>query len=134
VKKTSKALAVSLSLLMNLGFARGTHAGGIEPRHATALTEFAPSTNAFAKERLHLVSSVRILIGGKLAGALVAYDDNETKRPADYLELYDPEGRIVAIGWFDKFGIERVAIDRAVLEQGRDLAGVLVVLVEGEDV
>ncbi|HWO43428.1 MAG TPA: hypothetical protein VNO43_16685 [Candidatus Eisenbacteria bacterium] len=134
MKRAIEILVVSLSLLMHLGFARGADAGGLEPRNATALTEVAPSPSAFAKERLQLVSFVRILIGGRLAGTLVAYDDNETKRPADYLELYDPDGRIVAIGWFDRFGIERVAIDRAVLEQGRELAGVLVVLVEGEDV
>jgi hypothetical protein len=67
--------------------------------------------------------------------AMVAvYDDPATSRKEDYLELYDGSGELIAVGWFDEFGIQRLAIDRAVVE-GRDkLQGVFVLLVEGHGI
>lgn len=67
-------------------------------------------------------------------GGLAAYDDAVTERTADYLELYNSAGSLIAIGWFDRFGIERVAVDRALLEDAAKLEGVFIVLVEGDSV
>jgi hypothetical protein len=46
------------------------------------------------------------------------YDDPKTKRPADYLELYDGLGNLLFVGWIDRFGITRTAADGRLLEDG----------------
>jgi hypothetical protein len=84
------------------------------------------------KDRLSFVSFVQIFEQDKLLGGLAAYDDAMTERPADYLELYNSAGHVVAIAWFDNFGIERVAVDRAVLEDRDALEGVFVEVVDGD--
>jgi len=48
-------------------------------------------------------------------GILLSYDDLRTKREVDYLELYDVLGDLLAVGWIDRFGICRVAMDRGLL-------------------
>jgi hypothetical protein len=62
------------------------------------------------------------------------YDDPTTARPADYFDLYDNVGDLVAVGWFDRFGIRRVAVDRGLVEEKNDLEGVFVTLVEGDSI
>ena len=65
-------------------------------------------------------------------GEVLIYDDPTTKRPADYFELYDTDGDLLAVSWFDRFGIQRVAVDRGLLEEADKLEGVFVILLEGE--
>jgi hypothetical protein len=60
------------------------------------------------------------------------YDDATSARTADYLELYDNAGQVVAIGWFDRFGIERMAIDRGLLEDQDELKGIFVLVLKGD--
>jgi hypothetical protein len=57
-----------------------------------------------------------------------------TTRPEDYVELYERDGELVAVGWFDRFGIQRMAIDRAFVDGGDKLQGVFVAIVDGESV
>jgi len=83
---------------------------------------------------LNLISLSPVMADGKSVGALAVYDDPATQRSEDYLELYDSDGELVAIGWVDQFGIERVAIDRALLEGRDDLHGVFVTVVDGEPI
>jgi hypothetical protein len=40
----------------------------------------------------------------------------------------------LAVRWFDKFGIERMAVDRGFLENADKPEGVVVVLLEGDPV
>jgi hypothetical protein len=85
------------------------------------------------RRSLNLVSLVPVTTDGGTATVAV-YDDPATPRKEDYLELYDGRGELVAVGWFDEFGIQRLAIDRAVVE-GRDkLQGVFVMLLEGHGI
>jgi hypothetical protein len=85
------------------------------------------------RRSLNLVSLVPVTTDGGTATVAV-YDDPATPRKEDYLELYDGRGELVAVGWFDEFGIQRLAIDRAVIE-GRDkLQGVFVMLIEGHGI
>ncbi|MBI2359885.1 MAG: hypothetical protein HYV04_13485 [Deltaproteobacteria bacterium] len=86
------------------------------------------------KDRLILVSFVRLTVEGEIVGGAAEYDDTTTERPADYLELYDSAGDLVAVSWFDRFGIERTAIDRGLLEEAGELEGVFVLLLEGHRV
>jgi hypothetical protein len=99
-----------------------------------AETERTTSTPPGPPRRsLNLVSLVPVTTDGGTATVAV-YDDPATPRKEDYLELYDGRGELVAVGWFDEFGIQRLAIDRAVIE-GRDkLQGVFVMLIEGHGI
>jgi len=64
---------------------------------------------------------------------LAVYDDDMTERRADYTELYDNTGHLLAVSWFDQFGIERVAVDRGLLEPDQDeFEGVFVLIEEGD--
>ena len=81
---------------------------------------------------LTLVSFSSLLIAGNTVGEVLIYDDPTTKRPADYFELYDNPGDLIAVGWFDRFGIERMAVDRGILDGEGELEGVLVSLLDGD--
>ena len=56
------------------------------------------------------------------------------ERPADYWEIYDKEGNLLAISWFDKFGIQRTAIDRGIVEEEDKLEGIFVVVLDGDSI
>jgi hypothetical protein len=81
---------------------------------------------------LTLVSSSPLVVEGQTLGEVLVYDDPTTKRPADYFELYDNPGDLIAVGWFDRFGIERMAVDRGLVEGTYKLEGVFVVLIDGD--
>lgn len=83
---------------------------------------------------LNLLSRSPLLVEGLKAGVVVAYDDPTTARPADYFELYDNDGDLVAVGWFDRYGIRRMAVDRGLVEEKSDLEGVFVTLLQGDSV
>ena len=83
---------------------------------------------------LTLVSFSSLLIAGNTVGEVLIYDDPTTKRPADYFELYDTDGDLLAVDWFDRFGIQRMAVDRGLLEKTLKLEGVFVVLIEGDSI
>jgi hypothetical protein len=84
------------------------------------------------KERFNLVSISAFTVGGETIGSVARYDDPATERPADYLELYDQGGDLLAVGWFDQFGIERTAVDRGLVENADKPEGVFVVLLDGD--
>jgi hypothetical protein len=96
--------------------------------------EFFLTVSLPPKDRFTLVSVTPIRSAGKLLGAIAAYDEVGTPRPADYLELYNDVGALLAVSWFDRFGIERLAVDRALVEDGDKLKGVYVLLVTGDSV
>ena len=79
-----------------------------------------------------LVSISPLLANGQTVGAMAAYDDPTTQRPVDYLEVFASEGALVVVSWFDRFGIERLVVDRALVAGGQELEGVFVAVVNGE--
>ncbi len=84
------------------------------------------------KDRLVLVAFATMASEAEIMGALAVYDDPQTKRPVDYLELYDDSGGLLVVRWVDRFGILRTAVDRGLLQQeASQLEGVLVLLAEG---
>jgi hypothetical protein len=103
-----------------------------------------PSDNATGQEivrgpeqhDMSLVSFAPWVVEGEVLGTLAAYvyDDVSTARPADYWELYDREGNLLAVSWFDRFGIERTAVDRGIVEQKDKLEGIFVVVLEGDSI
>ena len=91
------------------------------------LSPFGPE-----QSQLTEVSLSPLVVSGETVGMVVVYDDPTTERPVDFLALYDNAGQLVAIGWFDKFGIQRMAMDRGLLEDNGKLEGVLVLVLDGD--
>ena len=89
------------------------------------------STIDMPERPLSLVLLSPLVEQGVALGLAVVYDDPVTQRPSDYLEVYNRDGTLVAVAWFDRFGIERVAVDRAFVDGEDELEGVFVPLVEG---
>jgi hypothetical protein len=81
-----------------------------------------------------LVASQPWVVEGEVMGRLAAYvyNDVATKRPVDYLEFSDKKGDLVMVSWFDRFGIQRTAVDRGILEQKDTLEGIFVIVLDGE--
>lgn len=100
----------------------------------TSEQELSLATSTPQKDRLTLVSFFLIIDDGEILGAAAVYDDITTERPADYVELYSTTGGLMAVSWFDRFGIQRTAVDRALLEEVDELEGVFVLLVEGRSI
>ena len=83
-------------------------------------------------DRLTLVSFDTIAPEGGVIAALAFYDDPETRRAVDYLELYDGTGSLLLVSWVDRFSIRRIAMDVGLFREGTSrLEGVLVLLQEG---
>ena len=88
--------------------------------------------SAPARGQLVLVSFVTIIPEAEVIASVAAYDDPQTSRSIDYLELYDEAGSLLLVSWVDSFGILRTAMDRGLLqEEASRLEGVLVLLQEG---
>lgn len=86
------------------------------------------------KGRLTLVAFFPVIVEGQIVGAAAVYDDVSTERPADYLELYNTRGDLLALSWFDRFGIQRTVVDRGLVEEADELEGVFVLLLEGSSI
>jgi hypothetical protein len=133
VELTTKVFVLIVSLCAQLSSAAPLHAEIRIADGAQAQEALVPIFGP--KERpLTLISSSRLIVEGNTVGKVLAYDDPTTKRPADYFELYNSTGDLVAIGWFDRFGIRRMILDRGLLDGTDDLEGVFVFLVEGDSI
>jgi len=95
---------------------------------------FAALAAGLPQVSLTLISLSPLIANGQTVGAIAVYDDPTTQRPADYLEVFDSEGALVVVSWFDRFGIERLVVDRALIEGGDELQGVLVAVLDGESI
>lgn len=135
MSKKRKISFLVLSLFLFLLFWTTLHA---EPLNVTENlrggTVLLPSS-APDEGRLIMVSFVTITLDEEVIGELVLYDDPQTRRSVDYWELYDGSGGLLLVGWVDRFGIRRIAVDHGLLQEGiSKLEGVLVLLREGTQV
>jgi hypothetical protein len=96
-------------------------------RHETVVMPLsAPETSQLALVGYAPVADLENL------GIAFLYDDPQTQRAVDYIELYDEMGDLLLVTWIDGFGIYRVAIDRGLLRHEHPRAeGVLVLLTDG---
>jgi hypothetical protein len=53
---------------------------------------------------------------GVRGGQMVIYDDAKTERRGDFAAIHTRSGHLVGLTWFDRFGIQRTAVDRGLLE------------------
>src|SRR5262245_10769551 len=108
---------------------KAVEAADIPSKHEILLPMSVP-----VKNHLRPVSILPVTVEGQIVGRVVVYDDSTTQRLADYLELSTNTGDLVAVSWFDRYGIERTAVDRGLLEDRDELEGILVVVLNGEAV
>jgi hypothetical protein len=89
---------------------------------------------ALTRRTFHLVRLVPVTDEREIVGLIAIYDNPVTPSPADYLELRDGQGQIVAIDWIDHFGIRRLTLDRGFLDGNGKFEQMFVTLVSGEPV
>jgi len=130
----TKLFLIVLSLCGPLFFSAAIQAQPMQTGDDAAVQKLLFPKFGPEQRPLNLLSRSPLLVNGLKAGVVVVYDDPTTARPADYFELYDNDGDLVAVGWFDRFGIRRMAVDRGLVEEKNDLQGVFVTLLEGDSV
>jgi hypothetical protein len=83
---------------------------------------------------MRLVSFDPWVVEGEVMGAVATYvyDDVTTERPADYWEIYNQDGELLVVSWFDRLGIRKTAVDRGIVEEKDKLEGVFVVVLDGD--
>ena len=85
------------------------------------------------RDDLILVRYATVTEVNQVVRLIAFYDDPKTPRPADYLEVSDGVGNLLVIGWLDRFGITRTAVDRGILEEdATKVHGILLLVPEGE--
>ena len=89
---------------------------------------------ASAMHSLVLVSFAPVVLEDETLGHVLGYDDPTTKRPADYFELYNSAGNLLVIGWYDRFGIRRIAVDRGLSDKAQKPQGLFITLFYGDAV
>lgn len=120
-----------IGLLSFLGFIATR---SLEAADNTSEPEVLLSATGLEQHSLTLVSSSPLVVEGQTLGQVLVYDDPSTKRPADYFELHENPGGLIAVGWFDRFGIERMAVDRGMLDGEGELEEVFVSFLEGDSI
>src|SRR2546430_1197053 len=127
-----KTLLMVSSLITVLFSATAIHSDLIRISDRTA--EEISSALATAQHSLSLVSFSPLVVNGNTFGEVFVYDDPTTERPLDYLVLYDSAGDLVAFSWFDRFGIQRTAVDRGLLDKRGEPDGVFVFFLDGDPI
>jgi hypothetical protein len=120
-----------IGLLSFLGFLATR---SLEAADNTSEPKVLISATGIEQHSLTLVSSSPVVVEGQTLGEVLVCDDPSTKRPADYFERHDNPRGLIAVGWFDRFGIERMAVDRGMLDGEGELEGVFVSVLEGDSI
>jgi hypothetical protein len=128
----NKMSAIMLGLAAPLFLSVLVEAEPIQSSDNTSVQQAILSPFGPEQSQLTEVSLSPLVVSGETVGMVVVFDDPTTERPVDFLALYDNAGQLVAIGWFDKFGIQRMAMDRGLLEDSGKLEGVLVLVLDGD--
>jgi hypothetical protein len=123
----NKIYFILCGIIAQLLFFGDVRAEKVQPNNNAAEQEIVMGPE---QHDMSLVSFQPWVVEGEVLGALAGYvyDDVTTERPADYWELYDTEGNLLALSWFDRFGIQRTAIDRVIVEGEGKVEGIFVVV------
>jgi hypothetical protein len=127
----NKVYFIVLGMVVQLLFFTDIRAEEVQPGDNATGQE---SVTAPEQHEMSLISFQPWVVEGEVLGAVAeyVYDDVTTERPADYWELYNREGELLAIRWFDRFGIKRTAVDRGIVEEKDQLEGIFVVVLDGD--
>jgi len=125
-----KICFITLGIVIQLLFFGDVRAEEIQPKDNGSEQELISGPQ---QHQMTLVSFEPWVVEGEVFGSVAAYiyDDVTTERPADYWELYDKQGNLLAVRWFDKFGVQRTAVDRGIVEEEDHLEGVFVIVLDG---
>jgi hypothetical protein len=125
----NKIRLIILGIVIQLFLFSGLRAGETPPGENGSKQEVSGPE----QHQMTLVSFEPWVFKGEVLGLVVAYsyDDVTTDRPTDYWELYNNEGSLVAVSWFDKIGIRRTAVDSGIVEEQDQLEGVFVIVSDG---
>ena len=134
MQSKNKIYFIMLGLIAQLFFFGYVAAEPLEAGDNLSGQEIGLPATASEQRTLTLVSFSPLVVEGEIVGEVAAYDDPTTKRPADYWELYNSTGDLLGVGWFDRFGIQRLAVDRGLLEDEDKLEGVFVLLSEDDSI
>lgn len=126
------AIVIILAFIGELIFLGWLAVASVQGAETAPEGKFTRSALGLSQRSLNLILISPVVADGNTVGAVAVYDDPSTQRLEDYLELYDREGDLVAVGWFDRFGIQRMAVDRALVDGDEELQGVFVTVVDGE--
>ena len=91
-----------------------------------------PQTVDLPKRPLTAGKSIPLIVHGVALGTAVVYNSPDRPKPDDYLEFYNPTGNLIAVVWFDRFGIRRAAVDQSFLRGKNQVEGVFVPIDDGE--
>jgi hypothetical protein len=121
-----------LGIVLQLLFFGEVHAEKIQPKDNSD----QELVSGPQQHQMTVVSLEPWVVEGEVLGLMVAYvyDDVSTERPADYWELYDNQGGLLAVSWFDNSGVQRTAVDRGIIEEKDHLEGVFVVVLDGSSI
>ena len=127
----NKVYFIILGIVAQLLFFGDVRGEEVEPRDNATGQEIVTAPE---HHDLTLVSAESWTVEGEVVGTVAAYvyKDVTSERPVDYWEFYDKQGDLLAVGWFDKFGIQRTAVDRGIVEQEDKLEGTFVVVLHGD--
>lgn len=134
MRPTTTAVLIAINLLVQLYPVAHSQTEPIRTSARGLLEESYYSISLPAKDRLAPMARIPITVQGELLGEFVAYDDVTTARAADYLELYNNLGDLLAVSWFDRFGIERLALDQGLVQSTDKLEGTFVLVVTGNSI
>jgi len=129
----NKIYFIMFGIILQLLFLGDGRADELQPRGNTAERE---SVIAPEPHDMTLVAIQPWVVEGQVLGTMAAYvyTDVTSERPADYWEIYDNNGDLLAVSWFDRSGAQRTAVDRGILEQKDRVEGILVVVLTGDSI
>ena len=112
----NKIYFIMFGIILQLLFLGDGRADELQPRGNAAERE---SVIAPEPHDMTLVAIQPWVVEGQVLGTMAAYvyNDVTSERPADYWEIYDNNGDLLAVSWFDRSGAQRTAVDRGILEE-----------------
>src|SRR5207237_10205952 len=122
----NKIYFIICGIVAQLLFFGNIRADELRPRDNATEQEIATAPE---HHYMTLVSSQPWVVEGEVLGTLAAYvySDVTTERPVDDWELYDKQTNLLAASWFDRFGIQRTAVDGGMVESEDKVEAILVV-------
>ena len=106
--------------------------GNLYVNPVTSHDPWSETLDGAVQNRLTLISLSPLVVEGRIVGGVAMYDDPMTARPADYVEVFASDGTVVLCSWYDRFGIARLIVDRALIDGAEELEGEFVTLVKGD--
>jgi hypothetical protein len=134
VKLKNQIMVIIVGLIFPWFFSGPLSAESTKDSECASAQEVFLADSGAQRHQFTQVSLSPLVVSGEIVGMVIVYDDATTERPADCLALYDKGSHLLAISWFDEFGIQRMAIDRGLLEEGDKLQGTLVIVLDGDSI